>query len=54
MADKNDGEVSVMKAFLDKVLDDKKSIHAPCKNAYKDSRDGFTICHCWRCRRGNS
>lgn len=34
----------------EKLLDDARSIHAPCKNAYKDSRDGFTYCTCWRCR----
>lgn len=33
-----------------KVLDDARSIHAPCENAYKDSRDGRGPCSCWRCR----
>lgn len=34
----------------EKLLDDAKSIHAPCNNAYKDNRDGRTSCSCWRCR----
>ena len=39
-----------LKDSIDKILDDAKSIHAPCENAYKDSRDGLTVCTCWRCR----
>ena len=52
MSDKTDLEktAEAMKKMADKMLDDAKSIHAPCKNAYKDSRDGLTSCACWRCR----
>jgi len=43
-----------MKEAADKLLNDEKSILAPCKNAYKDSRDGLTSCSCWRCRPDDS
>ena len=46
-----DKEVIAMRDALAKVLDDRRSIHAPCINAYKDSRDGWSpSCACWRCR----
>lgn len=51
MADKTDVEkmAEAMKKAADKMLNDAKSIHAPCKNAYKDNRDGRGLCSCWRC-----
>jgi hypothetical protein len=45
-----DKEVIALKAAMDKILDDRRSIHAPCENAYKDGRDGLCFCACWRCR----
>lgn len=30
-------------------LTDPHSKYAPCKNAYKDNRDGLESCNCWRC-----
>ena len=45
-----DKEVIALKKAMDKILDDRRSIHAPCENAYKDSRDGLCRCFCWRCR----
>jgi len=48
--DEADKQIIDLKKVLDKVLNDRKSIHAPCKNAYKDSRDGWSpSCPCWRC-----
>ena len=46
----DDKKILEMKRALDQILDDRRSIHAPCENAYKDSRDGRSYCACWRCR----
>ena len=48
--DEADKQIFDLKKVLDKILDDRRSIHAPCENAYKDSRDGLSYCACWRCR----
>lgn len=50
---KNNLEImtQAMKEAADKILNDSKSIHAPCDNAYKDNRDGINYsCPCWRCK----
>ena len=48
---REDREILRLKKALDELLNDKKSIHAPCENAYKDDRDGRAAdCTCWRCR----
>jgi hypothetical protein len=51
MSDKNAVEqlAEAMKIAADRMLNDTKSIYAPCNNAYMDSRDGRTTCSCWRC-----
>jgi hypothetical protein len=39
-----------MKESINRILNDKRSIHAPCENAYMEKgRDGHTTCYCWRC-----
>lgn len=48
--DVSDEKILELKRALDKILDDRRSIKAPCNNAYKDSRDGNEQCSCWRCR----
>jgi len=47
----DDKTILAMKAALDKVLNDRRSIHAPCENAYMEKgRDGHVPCSCWRCK----
>ncbi len=48
--DDSDKRLLELKSAIDQVLNSKRSVHAPCNNAYKDSRDGYVQCSCWRCR----
>lgn len=53
MSEKNDTEkaAEAMIRAGKKMLDDARSIYAPCKNAYMEKgRDGHVPCDCWRCR----
>ena len=51
MTDKTDIEktAQAMIEAGNKMLNDAKSIKAPCNNAYCDGRDMRGPCSCWRC-----
>lgn len=41
--------VVAMRTLADKMLNNAKSIHAPCENAYTTTKSRMSSCSCWRC-----